>query len=449
MEKEEQQNLQFRSYLSAGALSSKALQDRLSLSQTALSRVVQRNRKTLMIAGAARSTRYALREPLSSLGSELPVFEVDPKGNVRPYADIHTLVARQYGWQPKGQTAEVLDYLPYMIQSVRPEGFMGRAFAYRYAHELSLPEKIADWSDRQALVALAQRGEDFGGNLIVGTESVQRYLAQSRLAPPDMIALPQRSASFADLAEKAISGDTPGSSAGGEQPKFTALLNSPEGPERILVKFATRTTDEGRRWSDLLVCEHIANETLCASGVLTAQTEILQTEEWTFLQSSRFDRVGLWGRLPVYSLMSVTSDLTGYCADWIDAAEQLQDEQVFSPAEVETVRSLSDFGSLIGNTDKHLGNLSLMPDETGFILAPVYDMTPMYYRPKPGGVLPQNTLTPGTLSLKTSHENITPVALQFWEAARSDVRITDQFRSVCQKNIMALNSLADGPSLVI
>ncbi|MDA3904399.1 MAG: type II toxin-antitoxin system HipA family toxin YjjJ [Desulfuromusa sp.] len=449
MEKSEQQDTRLRSHLAAGALTSKNLQERLALSQTALSRAIQRNRKDLLVLGAARSTQYALRENLAGLGSEIPVYEIDRKGDVRLCAILHPLAANQYGWQLVEEKPLLFDHLPYMIQNARPEGFMGRAYAYNLASELGLPPKIDNWSDRQIVSALAQRGEDFVGNLIVGKESVHRYLTQARSGNLNGIPQDQRQTVFEDLAEKAISGDRPGSSAGGEQPKFTALLDIPGGHQRTIVKFANRRTDEGRRWSDLLVCEHLADEVLLQAGFRAAQTEIIQTDNWTFLQSNRFDREGLWGRLSLYSLLTVTAEFVGYGEDWVDAAEQLYAEQLISQEDVKTLRWLSGFGNLIGNTDMHLGNISLFPTSTGFGLAPVYDMTPMHYRPKPGGFLPHKPLKAGFLSIKVSNAEIPPIALQFWSVAQNDARITDNFRLICQQNIDVLKSLDDGPTMCL
>lgn len=447
MERTEQQDIRLREHLGTGALTSKVLQERLSLSQSALSRAIQRNRKEILVIGAARSTKYALRKNLAGLGYEIPVYEIDQAGDVHPYANLHPLASRQYGWQPAGKTTRLFDHLPYMIQNARPEGFMGRAFTHSFARDLGLPENIDRWSDEHVITALAQRGEDFVGNLIIGKESVERYLLQARSGNMQAVPLGQRQTLFQELAEKAIAGDSPGSSAGGEQPKFTALLKTSNSYQRAIVKFANRTTDEGRRWSDLLVCEHLANKILLEEGFSVAQTEIVQTDDWTFLQSFRFDRVGLWGRLPLYSLMTVASEFVGYCETWVDAAEQLYGEQLMAQEDVNSLRWLSGFGLLIGNTDMHLGNISLTPGETPFKLAPVYDMTPMYYRPKAGGVLPQEALQVGLLSIKINNNSIAPAATSFWEAARGDIRITDQFRSICQQNIGAMRAIDNGPTM--
>ncbi len=84
--------------------------------------------------------------------------------------------------------------------------------------------------------------------------------------------------------------------------------------------------------------------------------------------------------------MAITSEFIGYCETWVDAVEQLHDEQLIAQEDVESLRWLSGFGTLIGNTDMHLGNISLIPGKTNFGLAPIYDMTPMYYQSKAGGV---------------------------------------------------------------
>ncbi|MEB0233458.1 hypothetical protein QN353_21805, partial [Undibacterium sp. 10I3] len=61
------------------------------------------------------------------------------------------------------------------LQDLRPQGFLGRMVP-RMHPDLLLPEKIQDWSDDNALVYLARRGENLPGNLIVGNESYRRFL---------------------------------------------------------------------------------------------------------------------------------------------------------------------------------------------------------------------------------------------------------------------------------
>ena len=58
------------------------------------------------------------------------------------------------------------------------------------------------------------------------------------------------------------------------------------------------------------------------------------------------------------------------------------------------------FGTLIGNTDMHAGNLSFVSDHgRPYALAPAYDMTPMAFAPRSGGGyqdrIPEASLHPG------------------------------------------------------
>jgi hypothetical protein len=62
---------------------------------------------------------------------------------------------------------------------------------------------------------------------------------------------------YSDLASRAMDGQPVGSSAGGEQPKFTASIERAGEILDVLVKVSPPVeTIEGRRWADLLVCEH-------------------------------------------------------------------------------------------------------------------------------------------------------------------------------------------------
>lgn len=88
--------------------------------------------------------------------------------------------------------------------------------------ELNLPPRLVDWNSDHMVIALSRRGEDCMGNLILGHESLTRYFEAS---PKQIIDLSERTVEYPKLAERAIEGDPAGSWAGGEQPKFTAILN--------------------------------------------------------------------------------------------------------------------------------------------------------------------------------------------------------------------------------
>jgi hypothetical protein len=64
--------------------------------------------------------------------------------------------------------------------------------------------------------------------------------------------------------------------------------------------------------ADLLVCEHLAAQTLSAiEGHCAARTRIIQASGRTFLESERFDRSGDLGRSAAVTLFAVEAALIG------------------------------------------------------------------------------------------------------------------------------------------
>ena len=445
MSSDEQYRNELRKALLFGAQTGSFLQQRLALSQSSFSRLIQNNKSDIITLGAARSTQYALKLPVSpELRGEIPIFRIDQNGNASPYASLCPLANNEYGMKMHGEnTFSLLDHIPHLIQNMRPEGFMGRAFCQRYAQELKLPSDLNSWSDNHALIALAKRGEDMTGNLIVGKESIDRYF---ELAGQDIVAIKsdQKAAAYPRLAEQALEGGVIGSSAGGEQPKFTALLQTPSGPSRVIVKFAKAETDEGKRWCDLLVCENIAADLLNRNNIQAAKTNIVQHNNWTFLESERFDRTGVWGRLPLVSMKTLEAEFIGGLEDrWSDCANGLLSQSRLTEETCFLIHDIEGFGRLIGNADMHLGNLSLIPKGTQYDLAPVYDMTPMIYRPKPGGFLPM-----GKIAVTSSPApNIRSLATEFWATAAEDQRLSKGFQATCMDNLKALTAMEDRPSM--
>jgi hypothetical protein len=263
------------------------------------------------------------------------------------------------------------------MDDMRPQGFLGRAFAHRVAPSLRLPIDLARWTDDDALTALLWRGTDVAGDLVLGDTALDVAM-QSVAAPIERDA---RRAAYARLAEAAMAGDLVGSSAAGEPPKFTACIRDAAGqPQQVIVKFSGPLVGQGvgRRWADLLWAEHVANRVLTDAGVDTAATEVVRVADRCMLQSARFDRVGDSGRTGFVTLAALddacfgTGRLAG--SGWITATD------------ADRIVLCWWFGRLIGNTDMHFGNLGFrLCDPRPFALAPIYDMEPMHYRPAADG----------------------------------------------------------------
>ena len=81
-----------------------------------------------------------------------------------------------------------------------------------------------------------------------------------------------RAMTIRELAEATIAGHPPGSSAGGERPKFGVLVDG----RHMLVKFAARGgagDAAARRWCDLLVLEALALNVVSSRGISVARSD--------------------------------------------------------------------------------------------------------------------------------------------------------------------------------
>ena len=211
--------------------------------------------------------------------------------------------------------------------------------------------------------------------------------------------MPHKAAAYASMAVGASQGESPGSSAGGEQPKFTAYADTGDGPKHVMVKFSEQLDSPvSQRWRDLLLAEHLALTTLHEAGVAAAQSAVLDYEGQRFLEIQRFDRVDTLGRKAVVSLAALDAEFVGAAHQpWPVVVKQLATQSVVTPQAAESTEVLWAFGVLIGNTDMHAGNLSFVSNHgRPYDIAPAYDMTPMAFAPSSSGKLP-NTVYAITL----------------------------------------------------
>jgi hypothetical protein len=371
--------------------------------------------------GRGRATQYGLRQQWSNLdGSRFPLFRVTDTGAAVSAGSLITLAARQTAWTPIGR---VMDGLPIELVDARPSGFLGRHFAATH-EDLRLPPRLTDWSDHYILLAMSQRGEDSPGNLIVGEESFARW---QKLAM-----IPGKRDDYPMLAEATTAGHPPGPSAGGERPKFGVLF---EG-RHMLVKFAAQGNGAdrvARRWCDLIILEGLALEVVRSRGISAAQTNIIETPSYWFLESERFDRVGVRGRIAVLSLAAVHDDLAD---SWARAAASLGDDGRLTQEDARRVRWLDAFGALIGNTDRHQHNILFFTAGSSLRLAPAFDQVSMLYAPTADGQLPPRifavpNVTPDTLNV---WDDARDAAREFWVQSSDDARLSDDARSFCASN---------------
>ena len=146
------------------------------------------------------------------------------------------------------------------------------------------------------------------------------------------------------------------------------------------------------------------------------------------------------------SLMVYDAQYVGDMDTWAATALRMQARGLLRPEDARTLRLLDAYGRLIGNTDRHYGNISLVLVDDDWHLSPTYDMLPMLYMPIAGEVVPQDLAadqmvpTANTLDVWPQAQAL---ALAFWEAAAQEERISSGFRQLAQGNALAL-ALANG-----
>ncbi len=430
---------------------------RPTLSRATMMRMVKELGDQVVVRGAARRTSYAARRPLRGSGESLPLYRIDRKGRGEQVAVLDPIYpagcALRYeqplewplapemrdGWFPG---------LPYPLDDMRPQGFLGRNFARNYAELLQVGPDPQRWQEDDVLHVLSTLGADAAGNYILGEAAYRRHLDTMRLGLTPFIATDVEEA-YPEQAGIAMAAGVAGSSAGGEFPKFTAFRELDGERAHVIVKFSGNDNTPGtQRWSDLLVCEHLALETVVAHlGLPAARSRILRYGQRTFLEVERFDRHGDFGRSPVCTWAALDAALFGMAGQaWNKVAARMLVDRYISADTHAQISRLWHFGRLIANNDMHEGNLAFVPGVEGkppLELAPAYDMLPMLYAPVRGVELPQREFAPA-LPLPAEREDwlaAAEAAIEFWSMAAADSRISSGFRATCRVNGRELRRL--------
>nr|MBL8411844.1 type II toxin-antitoxin system HipA family toxin YjjJ [Dechloromonas sp.] len=372
-----------RLLLAQEPMSARQLVDKTGISQPTVSRSLAALGGEVVRIGSGPSIRYALRDTSRGFTSA-PIFRVSDEGLIRELGVL--LPVRPDGFvmvETDGTTLHS-DGLPWWLFDMRPQGYLGRAYASTYATALGLAANPEHWSDTEVIRALLAHGHDAIGNLLIGERARDRFIGMPTPFPVD------RAADYPALARAAGAGEAPGSSAGGEQPKFCAYTEH----GHVLVKFSAPDDNPvSERWRDLLLAEHLA------LSVLGVETEVFDFADQRFLEVPRFDRVGQLGRVGVFSLRALDAEFVGDAsAPWPSLVRHLAADGHVHPEAIAGAALLWAFGTLIGNTDMHAGNLSFVSrGGRPYQLAPAYDMLPMEFAPRSSGSV-VNMLPPAPLT---------------------------------------------------
>ncbi len=355
----------------------------------------------VLVVGRGKNTRYARPAPSITGAAQWPLFWVADDGTVTEFALASHLqpdVLHVYGsGVGLGINITTPRDLPWFMTPLKLRGYLGRASRSRLGAVTTdwdaQPER---WSLAQQLFAAQSAVLDHAGAILLGEAAVNAWQSTQR-TPPQRDEAGTLATLYDNLADEATQGRVAGSSADGEQPKFSTRLIDVSGRVRdVLVKFSPpRGTPFGERWNDLLHAEAIACDVLREHGFATPESRIVVSSKRTYFESTRIDRVsGLQavslGRRHLLPLASVhAAFVAGAPQSWPNTIARLAAQKRIAFDALATTQTLYAFGQLIGNTDMHFGNLGVIVDTPQAItkgrmtLAPCYDMLPMRFAPGP------------------------------------------------------------------
>jgi len=428
-------SLSIEEYLTRGPAASREIQAATGLSQTAVSRQLRRMSASIIKFKEGRSPLYAITRNAFGGNDRLPLYIVDAHGNNTAVAHIRPLAHGGYFVEPLTGMPNVLlgerknglySSLPYFLYDLAPQGFLGRQIAEEMASQSDdFPSDPRLWTEDHIGRYLVSNGDDLPGNLKFGEQAHLRVRRKPIAVTTE---------DYPRLAEDVMSGIIPGSSAGGEQPKFTAFCG--DRSAHVIVKFSPKGDEPiARRWRDILITEFHATEALHAMSWPAAETRLIEKGGRLFLESQRFDRTGEYGRISMMSLQHIDAEFTGEGLGWPRTMKKLCKIGLVSWQHCYDALILWAFGLLISNTDMHQGNLSMSIDGGVFRILPVYDMCSMGFAPKAGDLRPYSFVPPDIDALdelgiiKDSLTAVKMAAREFWDRVASDDRISSEFRS--------------------
>jgi hypothetical protein len=383
--------------------------------------------------GRGKRTQYLHTREIPQVGNKITIFRVTQKGNLEKQGMLYPVYPKGFYWMSNvPEKSRLFDDLPYFLNDLRPSGFLGRLIPRMYV-DWSFPEDIRLWTAESTLRYLNNFGLDLVGDFIIGEVAARKFLQTTLQGSSDLNTSTEIDL-YEDLAKEVERHGIPGSSAGGEHPKFVTRRNADGVP--VLVKFvANSKSTVTQRRIDLLWAEHLATN-LLSTPELLASTRVIIGEAFTFLEIERFDRTGDFGRRGIISLLSLDTEYVGSGESWETVAQKLMGLNIIDLSIVERTQFREYFGQCIGNTDMHSGNLSFFfEDEKVTGITPIYDMLPMKYAPV------QERLSFDNVALTSPHPSAIAIwirardtAVLFWQQVQQSNGISKSFKEIAERN---------------
>jgi hypothetical protein len=421
---------------------------RLDVTGSTITRVVKALGTEVITLGRGQHTRYARPLYAYSDRAQWPLFWVSATGEVSEFAVASLVKPGAIHIYGSGFNVRSGVDLSWALTPLNLRGFLGRAQRQQLgAVATNWDVTTEQWSVAQRVFAAQSATLDHAGAMVLGEDALRAWQQASVVsaASDDITTI---AAHYDALADSANEGRVAGSSADGEQPKFSARVTDASGNIRdVLAKFSPpRGTPFGERWNDLLRAEAHAATTLANAGFDVPHTRIVSSEKRTYLESARIDRTGARGRRHLLPLSSVHSAfIAGAQQHWPDTVRRLIAQKRLPMSALETTQTLFAFGQLIGNTDMHFGNLGVIaetPQQLArgqFTLAPIYDMLPMRFVPSAHDDFGYTDFTP-TVSAVISDAALSKakeLATTFWKRSATDRNVSDVWRVFAERRTSA------------
>ncbi len=193
--------------------------------------------------------------------------------------------------------------------------------------------------------------------------------------------------------------------------RFRCTVADGQGPPRqVVVKFTeAEPSPARRRWADLLVCEHLALETLRLHGHPAALTCVLHAGGRVFLEVTRFDR---------------------------------RTARPSTPPDAKQLAARAWYRAFIGCGATHAGHSSyLAADALPLTHVPAHDLVSTLWAPVNGAL----SMNPLALPPLPEHElpqwePMLAAARDFWTRVAADPRVSSSFRSIAAQNAGAVRT---------
>lgn len=101
---------------------------------------------------------------------------------------------------------------------------------------------------------------------------------------------------------------------------------------------------------------------------------------------------------------------------------------------------LDAFGVQIANTDRHLFNVALFPEQGGYSLAPAFDQLPMAYAPPASGHLRMTAVEAPVPTVNTLEvwDEAMGLTREFWRRT-AELPLTDSMREIAATHLARMN----------